>query len=46
MFVLLGMVSPAQPVFWLMMQIGMLAGFMTAFPMNWLLMRLGIKEGK
>ena len=45
MFVLLGMVSPAQPVFWLMMQIGMLAGFMTAFPMNWLLMRLGIKEG-
>lgn len=44
MFVLLGMVSPAEPVFWLMMQIGMFAGFITAYPMNWLLMRLGIKE--
>lgn len=44
MFVLLGMVSPTRPVFWLMMQIGMFAGFITAYPMNWLLMRLGIKE--
>lgn len=44
MFVLLGMISPTRPVFWLMMQIGMFAGFITAYPMNWLLMRLGIKE--
>lgn len=44
MFVLLGMVSPTEPVFWLMMQIGMFAGFITAYPMNRLLMRLGIKE--
>lgn len=44
MFVLLGMVPPTHPVFWLMMQMGMFAGFITAYPMNWLLMRLGIKE--
>ena len=32
------------PVFWFMMQIAMLAGFLTAFPVNWWLIRTGIKE--
>ncbi|MAC77139.1 MAG: hypothetical protein CML66_03655 [Rhodobacteraceae bacterium] len=30
--------------FWLMMQIAMLCGFVTAFPVNWWLIRAGIKE--
>jgi hypothetical protein len=33
-----------NPVFWLMMQVGMLAGLATTYPMNWLLVRKGIKE--
>jgi hypothetical protein len=33
-----------SPVFWFMMQIGMLAGLATALPMNWLLVSKGIKE--
>jgi hypothetical protein len=33
-----------SPVFWFMMQIGMLAGLATAFPMNWALVKTGIKE--
>ncbi|HEY3661581.1 MAG TPA: DUF4396 domain-containing protein [Chthoniobacterales bacterium] len=32
------------PVFWFMMQIAMLAGFLTAYPVNWWLLRAGIKE--
>lgn len=32
------------PVFWFMMQIAMLFGFLTAYPMNWWLLRVGIKE--
>lgn len=36
--------SAASPVFWFMMQIGMLVGFATAYPMNWYLVRAGIKE--
>ncbi len=32
------------PVFWFMMQIAMLAGFITAYPVNWWLLRSGIKE--
>ncbi len=35
---------PDQPVYWLMMQIGMLLGFATAYPVNWWLIRAGIKE--
>ena len=31
-------------VYWWMMQVGMILGFLTAFPMNWLLIRKGIKE--
>lgn len=33
-----------SPVFWFMMQIAMVAGFMTAYPMNWLLLKMGVKE--
>ena len=31
-------------VYWWMMQIGMILGFITAFPMNWILIKTGIKE--
>lgn len=34
----------ASPAFWFMMQIAMLAGFVTAYPVNWWLIRAGIKE--
>jgi hypothetical protein len=33
-----------DPVFWFMMQIAMLAGFVTTYPVNWWLIRRGIKE--
>ncbi|MGE3268096.1 MAG: DUF4396 domain-containing protein [Chloroflexota bacterium] len=33
-----------SPVFWFMMQIAMLAGFLTSYPVNWWLLRSGIKE--
>jgi hypothetical protein len=36
--------KPNDVVFWLMMQIAMLAGFLTSFPVNWWLLRSGIKE--
>jgi Domain of unknown function (DUF4396) len=32
------------PEFWFMMQIAMLAGFVTSYPINWWLIRSGIKE--
>jgi hypothetical protein len=34
----------SDPVFWFMMQVAMLAGFVTAYPVNWWLVRAGIKE--
>jgi hypothetical protein len=37
-------IEKTDPVFWLMMQIGMLAGFLTSYPINWWLLRAGIKE--
>ncbi len=37
-------VHPDQPVYWLMMQFGMLLGLVTAYPVNWWLIRAGIKE--
>ena len=43
-FLLVGPMSPDQPVFWLMIQLSMLCGFITAYPMNWWLMRTGIKN--
>jgi hypothetical protein len=36
--------AKTDPVFWFMMQIAMLAGFITAFPVNWWLIKAGIKE--
>lgn len=35
---------PDSPVFWFMMQIGMIIGFATSYPMNWWLIKVGIKE--
>lgn len=39
-----GEVDATSPVFWLAMQVAMLAGFVTACPVNWWLIRAGIKE--
>ena len=36
--------SKTGPVFWFMMQLAMLAGFLTSYPVNWWLLRRGIKE--
>ncbi len=36
--------EPAQPAYWLMMQVAMLIGFLTACPANWWLIRTGIEE--
>lgn len=36
--------QPDDPVFWFMMQIGMVFGFATAFPVNGWLLKAGIKE--
>jgi hypothetical protein len=33
-----------DPVFWFMMQLAMLCGFLTSYPVNWWLLRSGIKE--
>jgi len=33
-----------DPVFWFMMQIAMLGGFLTSYPVNWWLIRIGVKE--
>jgi hypothetical protein len=33
-----------SPVFWFMMQIAMVAGFLTSYPVNWWLVSSGIKE--
>jgi hypothetical protein len=37
--------APNSVVFWFMMQIGMIFGFLTTYPANWLLVRAGIKSG-
>ena len=37
-------IEKTDPVFWFMMQIAMLAGFVTSYPVNWWLLRAGIKE--
>lgn len=36
--------KPTEPVYWLMMQIGMIIGYFTSFPMNRLLVKWGTKE--
>jgi hypothetical protein len=45
MFVIFGHeLDKTGTVFWFMMQIGMLVGFMTSYPMNWILVKTGVKE--
>jgi len=44
-FVLSGNLYPVSPVFWFMMQIGMILGFFTSYPANWWLVKKGIKQG-
>ena len=34
----------SDPVFWLMMQVAMLFGLLTAYPVNWWLIKKGVKE--
>lgn len=36
--------EPVQPIYWFMMQIAMLIGFLTFYPANWWLIRKGWKE--
>jgi hypothetical protein len=36
--------TPLSPIFWMMMQIGMVVGFATSYPANWFLVRVGIKQ--
>lgn len=44
-FLIFGREIPkTSPVFWFMMQIAMLFGFMTSYPVNWWLIRSGVKE--
>ena len=37
-------IPKTDPLFWFMMQIAMLAGFLTSYPVNWWLLGKGIKE--
>ncbi|MBE7157779.1 MAG: DUF4396 domain-containing protein [Rhodospirillales bacterium] len=37
-------IAKTNPVFWFMMQLAMLAGFLTSYPVNWWLLQSGIKE--
>lgn len=37
-------ITPAHPAYWLLMQVGMILGFATAWPVNVWLIRRGIKE--
>jgi hypothetical protein len=43
-FLIFGHELTKGAVFWFMMQIGMLAGFLTSYPINWWLIRRGVKE--
>jgi hypothetical protein len=36
--------EPNDPVYWFMMQIAMIVGFLTSYPANWFLVKRGIKE--
>ena len=36
--------EPTMAEFWFMMQIAMLAGFLTSYPVNWWLLAIGVKE--
>jgi uncharacterized protein YqgC (DUF456 family) len=37
--------NPTEPVFWFMMQIGMIIGFFTSYPANIWLVKKRIKHG-
>lgn len=37
-------IPKGSPVFWFMMQVAMLLGFLTSYPVNWVLLRKGVKE--
>lgn len=37
-------IEASEPLFWFMMQIAMVCGFITAYPTNWLLIKVGVKE--
>jgi hypothetical protein len=37
-------IPKTDPIFWFIMQIPILAGFLTSYPVNWWLLRAGIKE--
>ncbi len=43
-FGVFGPLHPTEPAFWLMMQLAMACGFVTAYPMNWLLVKAGVKS--
>lgn len=43
-FGIFGEIPKTDPIFWFMMQIGMLAGFVTSYPVNWWLIKAGLKE--
>jgi hypothetical protein len=43
-FALIGEIPKTNPVFWFMMQIAMIAGFLTSYPANWWLLKKGVKE--
>ena len=36
--------AKTDPVFWFMMQVGMILGFFTSYPINWWLIKAGLKE--
>ncbi|SMY00175.1 Phospholipase_D-nuclease N-terminal [Brevibacterium linens] len=36
--------EPDSPIFWLMMQIAMMLGFLTSYPANWVLVKQGVKH--
>ncbi|WP_174612856.1 DUF4396 domain-containing protein [Virgibacillus ihumii] len=38
------MPAPTSAVFWFMMQIAMMLGFLTSYPANWLLVKKGVKH--
>ncbi|MEF9942795.1 MAG: DUF4396 domain-containing protein [Burkholderiaceae bacterium] len=43
LFLAIGRVAPTSPVFWLLMQGAMIAGFFCSYVVNWWLIRSGIK---
>jgi hypothetical protein len=36
--------GPDEAIYWLMMQVAMICGFITSVPMNWWLLKIGWKE--